>query len=143
MRAPSRSVQLGLIALIFLGAGIGHFVRADAYVAIVPPSLPRPRLLVAISGLAELLGGIGILLPGPRRSAGIGLLILLVAVFPANIYMLMQAIAAHKSALWITALWIRLPLQPLLFWWVYRATVAECTHNPGSLASQGGGSDGR
>lgn len=144
MRAPSWQLQLVLISLIFLVAGFGHILRPEAYAAIVPPWLPRAGLLVAISGIAELAGGIGVLLPTTRRAAGIGLLILLVAVFPANIYMLIQAIAAHKSALWITALWIRLPLQPLLFWWVYRATVADRRQysDGGLLASHRGGPDG-
>jgi uncharacterized membrane protein len=80
--------------------------------------LPRPDLLVAISGVAELLGAMGLLLPRTRRAAGWGLILLLIAVFPANIRMLQDARASNASAVWQAMLWARLPLQALLIWLV-------------------------
>jgi len=94
------------------------------YKAIVPPGLPSPRALVAISGVCEILGGVGVLLPATRAAAGWGLIALLLAIFPANIYMASDAARFHRVApAW--ALWARLPLQFILVWWVYHATIAE------------------
>jgi uncharacterized membrane protein len=102
-------------ASLFIVSGILHFVMPKPYIRIVPPMLPRPELLVVISGGAEILGGIGLLIPRLRRPAGYGLALLLVAVFPANIYMA----AAHVPAngllgnRWLQ--WLRLPVQvPLI-----------------------------
>jgi uncharacterized membrane protein len=76
-----------LFALFFVVAGIAHFVFPDAYARIVPPLLPQPKVLVVVSGIAEIAGGIGILVSKTRRMAAFGLVILLIVVFPANIYM--------------------------------------------------------
>jgi uncharacterized membrane protein len=83
-----------LLAIFFIGAGIMHFVIPDAYIRIVPPLLPAPGLLVFLSGIAEIMGGIGLLVPFTQRAAAWGLVLLLIAVFPANIYMA----AAHVPA---------------------------------------------
>jgi uncharacterized membrane protein len=115
---PTRSQRL--IGLIFIGAGINHFVIPRAYRQIVPPSFGDPARLVAISGVAEVAGGLGVLLPRTRRLAGLGLLALLVAVFPANWYMARNPEHFARIPSW--ALYARLPLQPLVMWWVWRAT---------------------
>ena len=114
-----RAAALGVLAAAFVGVGVMHFLRPRPFVQIVPPGLPSPEALVAVSGAAEVLGGVGLLVPRLRKSAGWGLLALLAAVFPANVYM---ATAAERFAAvapaW--ALWARLPLQPLLMatvWW--------------------------
>ena len=112
-----RWLRLGL-ALLFVGAGALHFIHPETFERIVPPALPAPRLLVLLSGAAEVAGGLGLLLPATRRGAAWGLLALLVAVFPANVYMVGLADALHIPA-WV--LWARLPLQPLLLWAVWRA----------------------
>jgi uncharacterized membrane protein len=107
-----------LLAVVFIGAGILHFVHPETYLRIMPPALPAPQLLVLLSGVAEVAGGLGLLLPATRRWAAWGLLALLVAVFPANVHMLQLHEQLHIP-LW--ALWARLPLQPLLMWAVWRA----------------------
>ncbi|GAB3638452.1 DoxX family protein [Hymenobacter arcticus] len=107
-----------LLAVAFVGAGILHVIHPETYLRIMPPALPAPRLLVLLSGAAEVAGGLGLLLPATRRWAAWGLLALLVAVFPANVYMLQLHEQLHIP-LW--ALWARLPLQPLLMWAVWRA----------------------
>jgi uncharacterized membrane protein len=90
-----------------------HFLRPQLFEAIVPPYLPSPRALVFISGVAEVLGGIGLLVPAVRIWAGVGLILLLVAVFPANLYMAEQAEKFRQLApAW--ALWARLPVQGVL-----------------------------
>ena len=104
-----------LAALFFIAAGIGHFVVPSFYLAMMPPWLPSPLPLVQLSGGAEIAGGAGLLIPRLRRAAGIGLILLLIAVFPANIQMLQNARAAGTPEL---GLWIRLPFQVLFIWWV-------------------------
>jgi uncharacterized membrane protein len=112
--------QLPLAAL-FITSGTLHFARPQLFEAIVPPQLGDPRVLVAISGAAELAGAVGLLIPATRRAAGLGLLILLVAVWPANIWMAIHAERfARVAPAW--ALWARVPLQLPLLWWVERVS---------------------
>jgi uncharacterized membrane protein len=109
--------SLYLLVALFVGAGLLHFWHPAPYLRIMPPALPAPRLLVLLSGAAEVAGGLGLLLPATRRAAAWSLLALLVAVFPANIYML-QIHEQLPIPTWVA--WARLPLQPLLMWWVWR-----------------------
>ena len=87
----------------------------------VPPLLPRPEALVWISGVAKIVGGIGLLLPQWQRHAAWGLLLLLIAVFPANIYMAVAHVRFSGLLGQSWAQWLRLPLQvPLIYWaWHY------------------------
>jgi uncharacterized membrane protein len=78
---------LGFVFLWFLFGGVGHFVATDFFVSIVPPYIPWPRAVVYISGVFELLGAIGILFVRWRARAGLGLLVLIICVTPANLYM--------------------------------------------------------
>ena len=120
-RLASRPSRL-LLAVFFLVAGILHFVFPNAYIAVMPPWLGWHAALVAISGVAECAGGIGVLMPATRRWAGWGLLALCVAVLPANVQMLIDALGAGKAAWIIALLVVRLPLQAALMWWIWRAT---------------------
>lgn len=109
------------LGIAFLGAGVNHFVMPRAYERIVPPSLKNwARPIVAISGVAELVAGLGVLLPWTRRPAGVGVIALLVAVFPANLYMARSPEDFRKIPRW--ALYARLPLQPLMMWWAWTTT---------------------
>jgi uncharacterized membrane protein len=110
-----------LLAIFFGFAGAMHFVAPQPYIGIVPSWLPNAPLMVIISGVAEILGGLGVVHPRTRRLAGWGLIALLVAVFPANIHMLQLGYVNHSTPLWKAALWFRLPLQLLMLWWVWRA----------------------
>lgn len=78
---------LGFVFCWFFFGGVGHFIATDFFVSIVPPYIPSPRAMVYISGVFELLGAIGILFARWRPLAGICLVVLIVAVTPANIYM--------------------------------------------------------
>jgi uncharacterized membrane protein len=122
-----------LLAATFIGAGANHFRSESFYTRIVPPSFPNPRLLVQISGIAEIVGGIGILIPPLRRIAGWGLIALLIAVFPANLYMAMQPARAGAMNFPKWALYLRLPLQALLVAWVWFAMKREPVEQDGSL----------
>ncbi|MBT9392249.1 DoxX family membrane protein [Hymenobacter sp. NST-14] len=116
-----KSIGRLVLALLFLNAGLLHFLRPEGFVRIVPPYLPQPLLLVYLSGAAEIAGALGLLVPATRRWAAGGLVALLVAVFPANVYMLQTGGAGLSVPEW--ALWVRLPLQLVLMawaWWVRR-----------------------
>ena len=115
---------LALLAAFFAAAGVLHFIVPHYYERIVPPWLPNAPLIVMVSGVAEVLGAIGVLVVRTRRAAGWGLIALLIAVAPANVQMLRLAIAANASAGILTALWVRLPVQGLLIWWVWRVALA-------------------
>ena len=108
-----------VLAVLFVVAGLIHFVKSGMYVKIMPPMLPAPLELVHLSGLAEILGGIGLLVPATRQAAAWGLLALLVCVWPANVYMAMRPEMFPGIPVW--ALWARVPLQvPMIFWaWRY------------------------
>ncbi|MEO7085606.1 MAG: hypothetical protein ABI442_21305 [Gemmatimonadaceae bacterium] len=116
-------MSIGLLAALFITAGIAHWVAPGRFESIVPRFLPNPRMIVLVSGLAEFAGGVGVLLPATRWLAGCGLILLLLAVFPANIEMLRKAIADQSPWWWQTVLWFRLPLQPAMIYWVCRAAV--------------------
>ena len=121
--ARGLSRRLLLLVAVFLLAGVSHFVVPDAFQRIVPSWLPNPRLMVYVSGVAEMAGAVGLLIPSLRVYAGVGLIALLIAVFPANINMLQLARESNASAAYQLILWMRLPLQPLLIWLVWQAAV--------------------
>lgn len=119
-----------VLAVLFVGSGLAHFVFPDTLVKAIPEWLPHRPLLVTVSGILEIAGGIGLVVPASRRIAGWCLVALLVAVFPANMKMLASA-RATGSQLWVeTLLWMRLPLQPLLIWLVYRYAVSPLATRP-------------
>jgi len=118
--APRGRRHRGLAAF-FIGAGVNHFVNPRFYKAIVPPALAgQADAVVAVSGVAEVLGGVGVLLPATRRLSGLWLIALLAAVFPANLHMARNPERFAKLPRW--ALYARLPLQPLMMRWAWRAT---------------------
>jgi uncharacterized membrane protein len=107
------------LALFFIGAGAAHFIAPTPYLAIMPPGLPWPAALVFVSGVAEIAGGAGVLWRRTRRFAGLGLVLLLIAVFPANIYAAMHGMQVGGRAVAPWILWLRLPVQAALVAWVY------------------------
>jgi uncharacterized membrane protein len=114
----ARRFALLAAAIFYAAAGILHFVKAGAYLKIMPPFVPAHLAMVYISGACEILGGIGLLIPKARRLAAWGLAALLVAVFPANIYMAVSPQQAGSAAVPPILLWGRLALQPILIWWI-------------------------
>lgn len=119
-----------LVTLLFLTSGSLHFLKPDPFIRIVPPYIPNAPLMVALSGVGELAGAVGILVPFTRRMAAWGLIVLMIAVFPANIYMLQQAYADPGSSAWYRAtLWVRLSLQPLLIWYIWKVGVRDTRAN--------------
>jgi uncharacterized membrane protein len=110
--APAlRTAGLIFVFLWFFIGGIAHFAVTQTEMRIVPPYIPWPRTTVLISGALELLGALGMVMPRFRAAAGLGLLLLTLAVTPANVYML-QRWDLFPVPYW--ALVARLPLQVVL-----------------------------
>ena len=101
----------------FLLGGLAHFAFTDLEARIVPPQVPDAQDVVLITGFLELLGAFGLLLPWTRRAAGWGLLLLTLAVTPANVYMLQIHDQFPSIPPWL--LWLRLPLQLVLLWLIW------------------------
>ena len=100
------------LAAFFINVGIDHFINPDFYLSIMPPAFPMHLEAVYISGFFEILGGICVLIPSLRIIAGWGLVGLLIAVYPANLYLAFNE--TPQEAIGISAFaasWIRLPIQ--------------------------------
>jgi uncharacterized membrane protein len=108
-----------VLAAFFIFAGVNHFRVPEAYKAIMPPALPHPDALSLLSGVAEIVGGLGVLPPRTRKLAGYGLILLLLAVFPANIYATQAGMKVGDWTVPQWLLWARLPLQLVLIAWVW------------------------
>ena len=108
------------LAMFFIFFGIDHFINPEFYLSIMPPKFPFHLEAVYISGFFEVLGGVGVLVSKFRKIAGWGLVALLVAVYPANIYMALNADAFMSIS--IELLYFRLALQFLFFYWAYIVT---------------------
>jgi uncharacterized membrane protein len=122
--ATRSSASQRALGALFIAGGVNHFLMPRPYRAIVPPRVqPQAKELVEISGVAEILGGVGVLVAPTRRAAGIGLIALLAAVFPANLYMAQTPERFPRIPRW--ALYARLPLQPLMMWWAWRAACSR------------------
>jgi uncharacterized membrane protein len=109
------------VAMVFMG--VMHFVAPMPFARIVPAWLPAPLALVYVSGVAEIAGGIGLQIPKLRRTAAWGLILLYIAVFPANVNMAIHRIQPEGVVLSDVALWGRLPFQLLFIaiaWWYTR-----------------------
>lgn len=111
-----------LLAMVMVFAGAMHFIAPKGYVRIVPRSLPAPRALVSVSGVFEILGGLGLLIPATRPWAAWGLIALFIAVFPANVNMAVNRIGFGRKPTPPWLLWARLPLQAVLIAWAYAFT---------------------
>ena len=110
-------VARGLLVVGFVVQGVNHFIADEFLIRMMPPWLPWPAVLVYLSGIAEIGLGLAVVSPRTRRFAGLGLLALLVAVFPANLQMALHPEQWPHIPAW--ALWARLPLQPLFMLWVW------------------------
>lgn len=117
-----------MLALLFFFTGVMHFVHTETFMQVMPSYLSMHRELVLISGFFEIAGAVGLLIPALRRLAAIGLVTLLLAVFPANIEMSVRS--EYFAELFHVPPWlffVRLPLQIVLIYWVLQATkIATC-----------------
>lgn len=140
-RRLRRIAPVGLAAL-FIGSGTLHLVRPAVFAKAVPTGLPVPRAIIAISGIAELACGAGLLLR--RRWAGPSSAALLVAIFPGNVAMALAAAADPESSrLERAAMWTRLPLQAPLVWAALQSTPGAGSARRGSGTLITSGESGR
>ncbi len=125
-----RTLFRWLLAVFFIGAGLNHFRAPEFYRAMMPPWLPAPDLLIYASGVAEILGGLGVLIPATRRWAGWGLIVLLIAIFPANLHLALNdaPLPGVNVPAWV--LWARLPLQAVLIAWVWWTSLSPRPDTP-------------
>jgi uncharacterized membrane protein len=107
----TKTVLRVVVGLSFAWVGLMHFVDPAPFVSIVPPYLPWPLELVYVSGFFEMLGGFGLLIPKVRLAAAWGLIALLVAVYPANIHMLVNEVYLEGMPHETWLLWVRMPFQ--------------------------------
>jgi uncharacterized membrane protein len=106
-----------ILATFFILAGINHFRDAATYLGMMPAWVPWPTAANVVSGISEVAGGVGLLLPLVRRASGWCLIALLAAVFPANLHVALQGYMPGSSFSPMV-LWIRLPFQAVLIAWV-------------------------
>lgn len=111
------SISLYVMSSFYILAGIMHFVKPKFFLAIVPPYLPNPKAMVFWSGIFEMALGVGLLFENRRSFSATGIILLLIAVFPANLYMAYGEKFQKMSPL---IRWGRLPLQLVLIWWAYQ-----------------------
>ena len=112
--------HLYLMAFLYIIAGFNHFRKPGMYIRIIPPFFKNPKLINTVSGVAEILLGILLLFPVSKRFAAWGIIVLLIAVFPANLFMFQDKKAGFGLPRWM--LLLRLPLQIVLIYWAYQYT---------------------
>ena len=121
MKITVRSVGLVAQSLLYVVAGVNHLWHSGTYVAIMPDHYTHPLAWVQFTGVAEILGGLGLLIPLSRRAAAWGIVAMLVGYFDVHIYMLLHAADKFASLpLWL--LYARLPLQLVLIYWAWMYT---------------------
>ena len=106
-----------VFALFFVGAGVNHFLKTGFYLRMMPPYVPMHLAMVQISGIAEVVLGLLLLVPQTTAMAAWGLIALLIAVFPANLQMALHPETFPEFS--PRALWLRLPLQAVMIAWAF------------------------
>lgn len=121
MKLPKSRIKAAALlwaSASYIVVGILHFTHVDFFLAMMPPYLPLHLELVWASGVFEILGGLGLLVPKTRRFASFGIMALLLAVYPANIHMMLHPDQfAHLGPEWV--LYARMPFQFVFMAWVY------------------------
>jgi uncharacterized membrane protein len=116
----SKQILLWIMAAFYVLAGAMHFIRPDVYMPMMPPYLPWHRGLILLSGAAEVALGIAVLNARLRPLAAWGIILLLIAVFPANIHIALNNVPLFGNpvgaGIWN---WVRLPLQAVLALWAW------------------------
>lgn len=115
MPSRAKNVLRYVLAAFMMAIGVAHFAVPEPFESIVPAALPAHALLVQVSGFFEILGGAGLLVPRARRAASVGLVLLYVSVFPANVNMALHPDLGRGLPAW--SLWARLPFQVLFIAW--------------------------
>ena len=115
-----KRISLALMTILYLAGGVNHFLHTETYRKIMPPWLPWHNQLIFISGICQILFALLLIFPITKRLGAWCIIALLIAVFPANIQMMLNYSREHNPLLWLAVL--RLPLQIVLIWWAYSFT---------------------
>jgi uncharacterized membrane protein len=118
--STTKRVLLWVMGIFYIFAGTMHFVRPDGYLSMMPPYLPWHLGSIYLSGLAEVLVGVGVLVPSTRRMAAWATILLLIVIFPANVHIALYnvpVLGAEEGAGLFN--WIRLPFQGVLILWAW------------------------
>lgn len=116
--ATARQRAAVAAGFFFIVAGALHFLMPQTYLKMMPPALPYPLFLVYLSGACEMLGGAGLLIPPTRRAAAWGLILLLLAVLPANVHVAMADVPLEALPYPRWYFWLRTPFQAVYLAWV-------------------------
>jgi uncharacterized membrane protein len=121
-----KRVSLIAMAIFYVVAGVNHFLHPDFYMPMMPAYVPWHRAMVYLSGAAEIVLGVGVLIPATRQRAAWGLITLLIAIFPANLHIALYDVPlfGRDEGLGIWN-WVRLPFQLLLIAWAWWHTRAD------------------
>ena len=112
-----KQISLVVMAVLYFAAGVNHFRDPKFYYRIIPPFFKNKKLINEASGVAEIILGVALLIPATSHLAAWGVIALLIAVYPANIYHLQQKGAGMKVPIW--GLWVRLAFQFVFIAWAY------------------------
>ena len=128
----NKAIFRTMLAVFMIVAGLSHFFADGVYIKIYPPLLPYPATMVYFTGVAEILGGIGLLIPSVSQAAAWGFVVLFIAVYPANINMAVNNIHIDNipDDNWFQA--IRLPFQFVLIAWAYWLTRSDAFNSEAS-----------
>jgi len=113
-----KKVSLFVLVILYVGAGVNHFIHPQFYASIMPPYIPAPLFMVALSGVAEFALGVLLIPVRTRKWAAWLIAIMLIIFFTVHVFMLQQAYTVENYATSVRAAWIRLLLQPFLIIWV-------------------------
>ena len=119
--APAARARVGLTHF-FLFTALGHFVRTEEMAEMVPPAIPYRVGAVYVTGVLELLGALGVWVPGLTRPTGLCLILMLVCLLPANVYAAIKRVEFGGHGAGPAYLLVRVPFQLLVIWWTYFAT---------------------
>lgn len=128
--SPARRARVGL-SLFFIFAAIGHFVLTEEMAAMLPPFVPYRIELIYITGVLELLGAVGVWIPRLVRLTGLLLILMLIGLFPANVYSAINRIDFGGHGAGPAYLLVRIPFQLFAIWWTYFATEQDWFNRKG------------